>query len=338
MTSNTLKSAQYPSIIFPFDMAVDTVLSDLLFSLRITSPIFVIIGLGYLLKKISWINSSFAQMGSTLVFRVTLPCMLFVKLSRIDFTHGLPLTLVAYGATATIVIFLILDVFATRLITNEQDKGVFVQGAYRGNLGIIGLAFCLSAFGDSVLGAASIYLAILTMLYNVLAVITLTRHLHNGETKGMAGFLFQIVKNPLILSILAGITVSMLAIPIPDIALQTGGYLASMTLPLALLCAGASIRLQDFQSSPTLYWSSAMKLFFVPLAITTGGILIGLRGEQLGVLYLMSASPTAAASHPMTQAMKGNHYLAAAIIAVTSAGSLFFTTIGIFLLKVPGLI
>ena len=107
MTSNTLKSAQYPSIIFPFDMAVDTVLSDLLFSLRITSPIFVIIGLGYLLKKIGWINSSFAQMGSTLVFRVTLPCMLFVKLSRIDFTHGLPLTLVAYGATATIVIFLI---------------------------------------------------------------------------------------------------------------------------------------------------------------------------------------------------------------------------------------
>jgi penicillin amidase len=35
-------------------------------------------------------------------------------------------------------------------------------------MGIIGLAYCLSAFGESVLAKASIYLAILTILFNVL--------------------------------------------------------------------------------------------------------------------------------------------------------------------------
>jgi malonate transporter len=81
-----------------------------------------------------------------------------------------------------------------------------------------------------------------------------------------------------------------------------------------------------------------MKLIFVPLAITLGGYFLGFRNMELGVLYLMSASPAAAASHPMAQAMKGNHYLAAAIIAVTSVGSMVFTTLGIFLLRVSDLI
>jgi predicted permease len=79
-------------------------------------------------------------------------------------------------------------------------------------------------------------------------------------------------------------------------------------------------------------------LFLVPLLITIGGILIGLRGPALGVLFLMSSSPTAAASYPMTQAMGGNRHLAAAIIAATSLGSIISSTLGIFLLRSFGLI
>lgn len=313
-------------------------LSDLSFSLQITAPIFVIIGLGFLFKKLGWINDEFANMGSALVFKVTLPCLLFVKLSMTDFKHSLPVTLLAYAVLATVVVFALIDIFATPMVKEIRDKGVFVQGAFRSNMGIIGLALCISTFGEEVLGIASIYLAVLTILFNILAVITLTRHLDSRNTKELASVFAEILKNPLIISIAAGISVSVLNIPIPDIAIRTGEYFARMTLPLALVCAGASIRIKEFQASPPLYWSSAMKVVLVPLIITAGGVLIGLRGEQIGVLYLMCASPTAAASYPMAQAMRGNHYLAAAIIAVTSAGSLVFTTMGIFLLRVFELI
>ncbi|MCP5158028.1 MAG: AEC family transporter [Gammaproteobacteria bacterium] len=313
-------------------------LSDLSFSLQITAPIFFIISLGFLFKKIGWIDDAFAKKGSDLVFKVTLPCLLFVKLSKTDFTRGLPLALIGYAVFATSVVFVLLELFATPMVKEARDKGVFVQGAFRGNMGIIGLAFCISAFGEDVLGIASIYLAVLTILFNVLAVMTLTRHRGDGHTKKMANLLTGILKNPLIMAIVSGILVSVFRIPIPGIAIHTGEYFASMTLPLALVCAGATIRAKEFQSSPPLYWSSIMKLVFVPFVITAGGVLVGLRNEQLGVLYLMSASPTAAASYPMAQAMQGNHYLAGAIIAVTSVGSLLFTTLGIFLLRVFDLI
>lgn len=312
--------------------------SDFAFSLQITAPIFIIIGLGFLFKRIGWINNEFAGMGSALVFKVTLPCLLFVKLSKADFTHGLPLTLIGYAVLATTAVFLALEFFGTPMIRERSSRGVFVQGAFRSNMAIIGLAFCISAFGEHIVGIVSVYLAVLTVLFNVLSIITLSRHADTGGQTRIVNFVSDIMRNPIVIAITLGVLVSVLDMPIPDIALHTGEYFARMTLPLALVCAGASIRLSELHSSPTLYWASAMKLVFVPAVITGGGILVGLRGEELGVLYLLCACPTAIASYPMARTMHGNHYLAAAIIAVTSIGSIVFTTLGIFFLRYFGLI
>lgn len=308
--------------------------NDLGFAIAITAPIFCILGCGILFKRIGLVTGDFARIGSDLVFKVTLPCFLFVKLVETDFRHHLPLTLISYAALSTLFVFLFLDRVAANQLSNRFDRGAFVQGAFRGNMGIVGLAFCISAFGDKVIAVASIYLALLTILYNVLAVITLTRH--QDQSLGQDSYrkmLKSIAKNPLILAILAGMLISLADITVPQLILTTGAYFARMTLPLALLCAGASIRLHEFNSSKPLYLATLAKLVLVPLVITAGGIAIGLRGEQLGVLYLMCSAPTAAASYPMTQAMGGNYHLAAAIIAVTSVGAMVATTLGIFLLR-----
>lgn len=313
-------------------------IADFVFSLSITLPIFSILVLGVLFKRLGWVTEEFARLGSDLVFKVTLPCLLFVKLVQTDFRHDLPVALVGYALVAVLALFLLFDRLVAPLFPASGDRGVFVQGAFRGNLGIIGLAFCLSAFGESVVSVASIYLAIMTTLYNILAVVTLSRHGETGREGGVRQTLANVLRNPLILSIVVGVLVSLSGVQVPSILLKTGGYFAQMTLPLALLCAGASIRPAEFQSSLPLYAASFGKLVAVPVLVTAGGILFGLRGPSLGVLFLMNAAPTAAASYPMAQAMKGNHHLAAAIIAATSLGSLVSTTLGIFLLRYFSLI
>jgi hypothetical protein len=314
-------------------------IDDFLFALYITVPIFCILGLGILFKRIGLITDEFARIGSDLVFKVTLPCLLFVKIVETNFLYDLPVNLIVYAVVATVLVFLLLDRLVSPAIPLPGDRGVFVQGAYRSNMGIIGLAYCLSAFGEPVVAIASIYLAVITTLFNVLAVITLTRHQEQISSEGAYSLILKgIIKNPLILAISAAVAISLSGLTVPQILLNTGGYFAQMTLPLALLCAGASIRIQDFQTSPPLYWATVGKLFFVPLLITIGGIAIGLRGETLGVLFLMCAAPTAAVSYPMAQSMGANHHLAAAIIAATSLGSIVSSTLGIFLLRVSGLV
>ncbi len=314
-------------------------LADLSFAIHITTPIFCILGLGIYFKRRGLINDEFAKTGSELVFKVTLPCLLFVNLVETDFRHLVHPQLFLYAIFATVAVYFLLEGLASSRIADHRDRGVFVQGAFRGNMGIIGLAYCLSAFGEKVLPVASIYLAFVTTLYNVLAVMTLTRH-QGQDTNGkrVQVLINGIVKNPLILAIAAGVILSLSGIVVPEIILKTGSYFAQMTLPLALLCAGAAIRLREFQTSPPLYWGTAGKLLLVPLLITVGGIAIGLRGESLGILFLMVSAPTAAASYPMAQAFGANHHLAAAIIAATTLGSIVSSTLGIFLLRVCNLI
>lgn len=88
-------------------------------------------------------------------------------------------------------IFVMLELLAQLTIQPAQDRGVVVQGAFRSNMGIIGLAYCVNAYGDKALGASSLYLGLMTILFNIFAVITLSRSLH--QHKGIAGIVRGIV-------------------------------------------------------------------------------------------------------------------------------------------------
>lgn len=311
--------------------------SNLAFALEVTAPTFLVICLGIFLKRIGVINNEFAQIGSDLVFKITLPCLLFVSLAQVNFEHP-PIALVLCGLLLTLLAFLILEyVIAPRL--DKVDRSAFVQGAFRSNMGIVGLAFCINAFGDGVIAVASVYLAFVTILYNVLSLITLTRNqVKEGANLSLGLTLRRIASNPIIIAIVIAVSISLLSITPPKFLLDTTGYIGRMSMPLALLCIGASIRWRDFRVSVNLYWATLAKLIAVPALITLGGILAGLRGESLGVLYLMSSAPSAAAGYPMLRAIGGNHYLGAAIIASTSLASVVAITLGLFLLKAFSLI
>ncbi len=312
-------------------------LIDIGFAVKITSPIFAIVLLGVYLKKIQWINDDFAATGSKIVFNLALPSLLFVNLVKTDFSQKLPLPFLLYAGAAVTLVFLFLHFGAYYWLKDKEDRGAFAQGAFRSNMGIIGLAYCLNAYSDTVLALALIYLAFMTVLYNILSTLTLTQHSGKSSKSSLAGLLKDIIKNPLIVAILLAMNFSFFDIHVPSVILDTGDYFARMSLPLALLCIGATIRFNEFRSSGALYWATFVKLLAMPAGITAAAVLFGFKGPQLGVLYLMCAAPTAAPSYPMVRVLGGNHHLAAAIIAATTLGSIFTTTLGIAILLALGL-
>ncbi|WP_269618672.1 AEC family transporter [Zhongshania sp. BJYM1] len=300
-------------------------LQSLSFSFSITGPIFAVLGLGVYLYRIGLINDNFVDVGSKLVFNVTLPALLFLSISQTHIADSANLELVAFGLIATLLAYLMLELLAALLVPKREDRGVVVQGGFRSNMGIIGLAYCVNAYGDAGLVAASLYLALVTILYNILAVITLNRSLnHRG---GLSATFKGIVRNPLIISIVAALVVAGLELELPALLTHSGGYFSQMTLPLALLCTGASLDFRALRADLSSAMMSALcKLLFVPLLLVGAGIALGFRGLELGVLALMSSAPSAAASYIMVRAMGGNSALAANIIVLTTIGSLFTTS------------
>lgn len=89
--------------------------------------------------------------------------------------------------------------------------------------------------------------------------------------------------------------------------------------------------------SPAVY-ACVARLIVIPGLITQGNWGLGFQGMTLGVLFLLTSTPTAAASYVMTRAMGGNATLAANIIALTTAGSFFTTALGLYFLRAGGLI
>ncbi len=312
-------------------------LSTLNFSFSITGPIFIVLMLGVILAKQGLINDNFVDIGSRLVFNITLPSLLFISISQTQIDLGANVPLLATGLGVTLVVYFLLEIAAQRLIRPAQDRGVVVQGSFRSNMGIIGLAYCMNAYGDAGLVTASLYLALVTILFNVLSVITLNRSLQ-GEL-GLSATLRGIVKNPLIISIVLALPFAWYGVTLPSLVLKTGEYFAQMTLPLALLCTGASLNFKALRHDlSNAVFASIWKLAVVPFIASLIGIAAGLRGIDLGVLLLMASAPTAAASYVMVRAMGGNAALAANIIAITTLGSLLSTSLAVTLLRSLSLI
>ena len=125
-------------------------------------------------KRLSIINENFVEVTSKFVFNVSLPVFIFLKIINLDLSKALELGQIAYIYSGTIITYLIIWFASIPFIKDGRNRGVFIQGAYRSNYAIVGLAIISNLLGNSALGKASIILAFVLPLYNVLAVIVLT--------------------------------------------------------------------------------------------------------------------------------------------------------------------
>ena len=307
------------------------------FTLDVTAPIFLMVLLGWWTGKAGWLDQHFTDVASKIVFTIALPALLFSKISQADLSKVVDFTQLIYALSATFVGFGACWLIAKKMRLAPEDEGVFVQGAFRGNLGIVGIALCGSMYGDQGLAVGSILLAFMTMLYNILSVIVLSAPHAKAQSVSVKGQLLSIIKNPLILSILAALTISYLGWTLPSIAQKSIDYFSGMTLPLALLCIGASINSKVLRRSGAMsIKASWLKLLVLPFGFTVLAYFVGITGIYLGTLFLMLASPTAAASYVMAKQMHGNAELAASIIAITTAKSVVTVSLGIFVLRTLG--
>ncbi|GAK82851.1 transporter [Vibrio ponticus] len=199
--------------------------------------------LGVVFKRIGLINENFTEVGSRLVFQVTLPAMLFISIVTTEHNFLAASYFINYGIVSSIVFFILTFAVVKLLFKTSPDQGVIIQGGFRSNTGIIGIAYVANAYGSEGVALAALYVAAITFLYNVQAVICLSPKGGVSGAKAAKIMVNTIRKNPLIISIVLGMIFYLLSIPVPDVVIDAGNYLSKMTLPLALLCTGASLNL-----------------------------------------------------------------------------------------------
>ena len=300
-------------------------------TLGVTAPVFVMLFIGVALKRLAWIDASFIHTASSLVFKATMPTLLFLSILRADLDAALQPALLSYYVVATVTTFFLAWAWALWRCP-RADRGVYVQGAFRGNNGIVGLALATSLYGDYGLSLGGVLAGLVILVYNSLSALILAIYNQEGRASA-AGILLSIVRNPLIIGVTAAVPFAYWQVPLPDWLLTSGQYFAQMTLPLALICIGGTLSLSVLRESSRIALSSSlMKLVWLPALATIGAWLFGFRGAELGILFLYFACPTASASFVMARATNANHQLAATIIVLTTLMAVISINFGLFVL------
>jgi len=307
-------------------------LNFLTFAVAVIGPVILMLAFGYGLYKYGTLNDEFVERASRLVFNFALPALLFSSISNSSVSSLSDPVVISVGIVGTLFVFVALLFIVPFLVKHKNDRGVVIQGAFRSNMGIIGLAYCANAYGPEGLAYASVYMGGLTILYNVLSVVVL--NVYQDTQTSWSKIIKGIVTNPIIISILLGILVSAFNIQLPAIVLNSVTYFGQLTLPLALLCTGAALRFSTMKANgvPGIL-SITIKCAVYPLILTVMAVMMGIKGMPLMVVYLMAICPTAAASYIMVRKIGGNHGLAAQIIAISTVISVPMTLLGFALVR-----
>ena len=313
-------------------------MSNLIYSINATLPIFLLIILGKVLKTTKIISDEFTKTADRYVFRIALPALLFSDLTENNVGSAFDGKYVLFCFSVTIFSIAVLWGLTEKFMKNEEQKGAFIQGSYRSSAAILGLAFINNMY-DSV-GMAPLMIIGCGPFYNIFAVIILTLKGDNGGKKpNMKENFINVMKNPILLSILIALPFALLNLHFPSFVNKAIGSVANTATPLALISIGASFEGKKAlkKMKPTLL-ASFIKLILLASLFLPLAVFFGYRNQELMALLVMLGSPTTVSSYIMAKNTGNDGILTSSIIVLTTLLSSLTLTLWIFVLKSFGVL
>lgn len=300
-----------------------------MFSLNAVVPVFVVVFLGWALKKKNIITDSFVNSATTLVFKLALPVLLFKQVYSADLSNIVSPGFALFAAGAIVGNFLFWFLVIPLFIKDNRQRGAMIHTIYRSNFSILGLPLIFNMFGEENCGSIIIVLPITVILFNILAVFVLSYFDKTGEGQRTSplAVLKGIVTNPLIIACVLGVLYKLFALPMPTMLSTSINYLANLATPVALISIGGQFDFRSAMGNLKLSLTATfLKIVVAPVAIIAIGALCGFRGVELGTLFILFASPTAVSSYIMAKNMNSDAELTGQITLLTT----FFSAFSIF--------
>ncbi|MGB2947938.1 MAG: AEC family transporter [Rhodococcus sp. (in: high G+C Gram-positive bacteria)] len=257
--------------------------------------IFVVIALGYLLARFEVLGEHGQFVLSRLVFFVATPALLFVTLGTSDLSVILSPILVITGTTALMVgaiHFLIAKLLLDRAVPEATIGGLAASYVNAANLGI---PIAVYVLGDATFVAPLLLFQI--VIYSPIA-LTILDLSTRGKKASIRNIVVTPFTNPIVLAGAAGLALSISGLTLPDALMQPFELVGGAAVPGALLAFGLSLygtRVLQRGVSPRrdVALASTLKMMLQPLLGFSMALAMGLEGQQLFAITVISALPTA---------------------------------------------
>uniref|UniRef100_UPI00402AAC29 AEC family transporter n=1 Tax=[Ruminococcus] torques TaxID=33039 RepID=UPI00402AAC29 len=314
-------------------------MKNLIFSLNATVPVFLLMALGFLFRKLGWLDEVFASKMNQFVFLVPLPLLVFEDLASVDFQKVWNLKFVLFCFFVTLASIALAGILSL-LWKDREIRGEFIQASYRSSAALLGIAFIQNIYGDA--GLAPLMIIGSVPLYNMMAVVVLS--FFQPEQRKRDKLLWKktlkgIVTNPIIIGIAAGLFWSALRIPMPYVIEKTVSNIGAVATPLGLMALGASFDVQKALGKIKPVIAACMlKLVGFTAVFLPFAVMLGFRREELIAILVMLGSATTVSCYVMAKNMGHEGTLTSGVVMLTTVFSAFTLTGWLFILKSMNLV
>lgn len=308
-------------------------MENLIFALNATIPVFIVIVIGYGLKRFNIITAGFIAPANKYNFMISLPVLLFMQMWRTDLKTTFDVAFVLYCALTTTVMFFAIWYGAKKLIGDQKVIGAFVQASYRSSAAVLGIALIMNMYNDASMAPMMIIGAV--PLFNIYAVVVLAvegnQNLNLKETGA------RVFTNPIIVAIAMGSMASLLELQMPVMVQSALDMIARTATPLALITIGAAFKgTQAIAKIKLSLISSLIKLVVIPGVFLTGALAFDFSGAMMVALVVLFGGPTTPTCYVMADQLGNDQILSGSVIVITTIFSAVSLTFWIFLLRSIG--
>ena len=316
-----------------------TEMENIILSFNVIAPLFFLMVIGYAIANYTDLaDKDLLKKANSLVFKVFLPCMLFKNIYQSNIREKMQGGLCFFAAGSLLLLFVLLCLIVPKVVKKENQQGVVIQGIFRSNYVIFGVAVVENMYGSANTVTAAILSAVLVPMYNFLAVIALS-FFGGKRERDFKKVLVGILKNPLIIASVLGIIASLLGFKLPKAADTTLNDLAKLATPIAFLILGGDFDFSKVRGNLKIAGGVvAVKMVILPLIFIPMVVAMGYRNSDLLAALLAYQTPVAVSSYIMAQQAGADEQLAGQLVVFSSAVSIFTLFVTIFILRQMGLL
>ena len=289
-----------------------------------TFPFFALIGVGYIAGVTRFFPEQATAYLTKFVFYFALSAMLFRFSSNLSLGDLFNWNFVFAYLCGSIVVYVLAGLVALLRGMSITEAAIEAQCSIIGNVGFLGIPMLALLMGNEAVGHVMMVLAIDLLVFGSIVVMIIVGTRDGRMSIGLISVLIMgLLKNPMILSIIAGLVWASLSLPVPQPVNEFMIILGSAATPGALFAIGASLASKSAERVEVAGWLSVCKLLLHPAAVA------------VCALYLFEVEPYAAAVMIAASALPvaGNIYIQAQHYGVApqrvSASILVSTTFSI---------
>ena len=299
-------------------------------------PILFLIGTGFLSRKVGILKLGDERVLSAYVYFFALPALFFIDLSETSFVAET----FSFIFAGIIPIFVVVAIYVLLYAIFRFSKNtlyLLTLSTVFGSLAFFGIPFVTFAFPSqqsehlATLAAATIGIAAIAVTITMLEFYRLRE---SPKMEGLKQVAKGLSRNPLIISIAAGLLISVVGVEVPSPVATFLHMLGGTTSAVAVFMLGAFLYGKEYANLKKAFGLSLLRIVFLPTLALATLTLFNLPSMEHSVLVLMHGMPVAVSLSVLSQRYNFFKETIASLTLISSVGAIIYLNIWLLILGV----